>query len=265
MRISKYFVWVPLVVLGLATPASAADRMTDRELQALFEQIDQSRDRFEDALPGELKSSIIRGATAEVDVSRFLDDFQRNIDLLKERMKDDYSASAEVATVLRQGTSIDRFFKAQPAGTRGASEWDTLMTHLKRLAGAYGTAFPLPQPENVRRVARKELETSLKALEQSADQFKNALDQELRKDKTLDSASRNAIVRSADDFKKDAEALRSRVGNDEPSTAEADRVLTHASGLQKVVTDRRLVDAGGAWSKVTPQVRELAGVYGVAW
>jgi hypothetical protein len=90
-------------------------------------------------------------------------------------MKENYAASTEVATVLRQASSIDTFFKTQPAGTRGA------------------------------------------------------LDQEL------------------------------------PSTAEADRLFGRATLLQKVVTERKLVAAGGMWTKLAPQVRDLAGMYRVGW
>src|SRR5262245_48922584 len=105
-----------LVALGWA-PVFAADRMTDKDVKALVSRIEQGRDKFDDALDDRLKRTVLRGPNGEVDVKRFLDDFQRNIDQVEERLKPEYAASTEVATLLRQGTSIDNFFRNQPAGT----------------------------------------------------------------------------------------------------------------------------------------------------
>ena len=132
-----------LGLMILAAPVLAADRLTDRDIKELVSRIDQGRDRFDDALDDRLKRSIIRGEGGEVNVGRFLDDFQENIDRLEERLKPEYAASTEAATLLRQASAIDRFFRQQPAGTKGESEWNRLATDLEALAGAYGTDFPL--------------------------------------------------------------------------------------------------------------------------
>jgi hypothetical protein len=87
----------------VAMPVVSADRLNDKAVKELIDRIDDERDRFEDQLDGELKRSIIRGPRGEVNVERYLDDLQENVDKLKERFKSDYAGSAEVTTVLRQG------------------------------------------------------------------------------------------------------------------------------------------------------------------
>ena len=46
-------------------------------------------------------------------MERYLDDLQENVDDLKDRFKPEYAASAEVTTILRQGSDIQRFMGAQ--------------------------------------------------------------------------------------------------------------------------------------------------------
>jgi hypothetical protein len=52
-----------VVVASMATvsPALAADRLTDRDVKELVSRIEQGRDRFDDAVDGKLKRSIVRG------------------------------------------------------------------------------------------------------------------------------------------------------------------------------------------------------------
>jgi hypothetical protein len=85
----------------------------------------------------------IRGAQAGVNVDRYFEDFNTDLERLEERFKAKYSASAEVLTVLRKATDIDRFIDSQPASLKGRSEWDEAAAALKQLAEAYGTTFPL--------------------------------------------------------------------------------------------------------------------------
>ena len=74
-----------VMAILFAAPAAAADRLTDKDVKQLLERIDDERDRFEDQLDGKLKRSIIRGPGGEVNVEKYLDDLQENVDKLKGR------------------------------------------------------------------------------------------------------------------------------------------------------------------------------------
>jgi len=151
-------------VLCASLGTFAADRLADRDVKALVARIEQGRDRFDDALDGKLKRSIVRGPGGEVNVEDFLNDFQKNIDRVEERLKPDYAASAEVATLLQQASTVHRFFRQQPPRTKGESEWNRLETDFKALAGAYATDFPLTENSTVRRIGDGELAASLDEL-----------------------------------------------------------------------------------------------------
>ena len=246
---------------ALASPSFAADRLTDRDVKELVARIEEARDRFDDALDGRLKRSIVRESSGEVNVNDFLNDFQENIDRLEERLSPEYAASAEVATLLRQGGGIDRFFRQQPPGTKGESEWNRLVADLKTLAAAYGTDFPLPEDATVRRMGDREVAAAADEVARSADRLKKSLDNDLKKDTTVQKTDREAIVREADQLSKDAKALRGRVRDGKPSSAEADRLLSRAAKLQVFIEGRQLPTAAGDWAGIKTRLQGLASAY----
>ncbi|HEY7057302.1 MAG TPA: hypothetical protein VH458_12295 [Vicinamibacterales bacterium] len=256
------------LLLGLVVlwclPAEAADRMTDRDVKALVSRIEQGRDRFDDALDGKLKHEIVRGPSGEVDVARFLDDFQKSIDNLEERLKPEYAASTEAADLLRRGSSIDAFFHQQPPGTKGESEWNRLASDLQTLATAYGTRFPLPEHAAVRRIGDRELAAAIEHLAETGSQLKKSLDTDLKKDPGVDKATRARLVGEADGFSKDAKDLRDRVKDGKPSSAEAERLLGLATTLQTSITSHQAPASRSLWTSATPHVQTLASAYRVS-
>jgi hypothetical protein len=99
-------------------PALAQDRperLSDKDIKTLIDQVDEGRDKFEGNLDGEFKGSTVQGASGETKVSGALQDYQDNTQKLKDRFTENYSASAEVATVLKQSTAIDTFMQARRA------------------------------------------------------------------------------------------------------------------------------------------------------
>ncbi len=254
-----------VMALCWSVSALAADRPTDKDVKTLVARIEQGRDRFDDALDGKLKHSIIRGPSGEVNVDRFLNDFQENIDRLEERLKPEYAASAEAGTLLRQASAIHRFFRQQPAGTRGESEWNRLEADLKTLAAAYGADFPLEEHATVRRIGDRELAAAIDEIAGTASQLKKTLDNDLKRDTTIDKPARQAIVGEADGLAKDAKAFRDRVKNGEPSSAEADRVLARATKLQAFIDSHQVPTSVAAWTNVTTRLQSVASAYGTTW
>jgi hypothetical protein len=223
--------WVAVgaaLMIGPAVLAQTAHRLSDKDVRALIDVVDQGRDRFEDRLDGKIKNSVLRLSTGEVNVARFLDDFQENLDRLKERFKPEYAASAEAAAVLRQGTAIHTFMKEQPADLKGASEWYHLADSLGRLAGVYGTKFPLAGDAAVRRISDGEAAAAAEQIEDQAGQFKAAVNRE----PSLAPAAKDGLKGSADVVRKSAKALASRLKDSKPATAEARMLFDAIDKLQ---------------------------------
>jgi len=242
----------------------SAERLPDKDVRALLDRIDNERDRFEDQLDGKIKNNIVRGAAGEVHVERFLDDLQENVDRLKERFKPEYAASAEVTTVLRQGTDIQRFMSKQPPSIDGASEWNRLASSLGELAKVYGTTFPLAEGHQARRFNDSEVEKIASGLAKSADQFKKDLDSALKTNTTLDQATKDAAVRAVDDLKKGAEKLASTIDDERPASGEAKAVLDQAGRIRATAASsgRTLTPAAqSAWGTIEAGLEKVARAF----
>ena len=114
LRVVRYAGAAFLLVLAVPVYASQApQRQSDADVKALIEDVNQARDRFEDALDGKIKNGIVRGPSGETKVEAFLQDLQDNVNKLKERFTDRYAASAEAlnkvqSEVYRVGAEIAR-------------------------------------------------------------------------------------------------------------------------------------------------------------
>jgi len=245
-------------------PAIAADRLTDRDVKQLVSRIEQGRDRFDDALDDKVKHSVVREG-GEVDVDKFLDDFQESIDRLEERLKPDYAASAEAGALLRQATAIDRFFHQQPAGAKGESEWNRLASDLKVLANAYGADFPLADNAMVRRIGDGEVVAAVEEVARSGERLKKSLESDLRANTAVDQPTREGIVDEADALSKDAKTLRSRLKDGKPSSAEADQLIARAGKLQKFIEGHQVPASASAWPALSTSLQSVAGAYRVTW
>ena len=265
MQINVAFRWA--VALAVALPAISAaaqtpgERMPDRDVKEIIEAIDRARDRFEDQLDGNLKSSIIRNDKGEVSVERYLDDLQENVKNLKERFTSDYSASREADVVLRQGSDIHTFIKSKPAEIKGGSEWDTMARELGRLAGAYRTTFPVPKDAIVRRINDREAADTAEEVAKTADDLRRQLEQEKMVPKTvLEPARQNLQALS-----RQARTVKDRAGDARPATAEMRQLVDLAQKVGSFMGGQATLLPGttGAWKALQAPLEKLGQAYGL--
>ena len=247
-----------------AMPVVHAERLSDKDVKSLIERINNERDRFEDQLDGELKRTILRGEKGEVHVERYLDDLQENVGKLKERFKPEYAASAEVTTLLRQGSDIHRFMAKQKPNLDGASEWNRLSASLEQLAAAYGTTMPIGEGQQGRRMNDREVQKAADAIAKGADRFKKELDSSLKTDKAVDKATREAAVLEAESFKQDAKELGSALGDGRPASGEAKALLDRAAKIRTAIAGRTLAGpARAAWSSIESGLNDIGQGFGL--
>lgn len=248
----------------LAAPGTARaqmERLTDDEIRTLLGDVEHGADRFVSAIDDNIRRSIIRGPQGDVDVRRFLEDFEKQIETARKRFTSDYSAGAEVLALLRQASDIDRAMQAQwgrPA--KSASEWDALAIRLRRLAENYGLPWPVDMTATgASRVNDRALRQTAADLERYAKGFGT----ELKKDKDLDKPIREATAKDAEEMGKAAKTLSKRIGDKKPATAEAREVLNRAARLADFSRREPLgSDARRAWSSVERNVDVIARAFG---
>jgi hypothetical protein len=231
MKLSSSMVCIGTMLL-LAVPvagAGATDRLTDKEVKTLIEQVYNARDKFEGRLDDKVKNAVIRNSSGEINVHALLEDFQRDVEKLKDRYTDNYAASAEVQAVLVRANGIDMLMKSQAADIKGANDWDQLAKELRALADAYRTAFPLPEGAPVRRISDHEAAASAAAIVSQAEQIK----QSASSDKTLAKPDKDALKSEVDAVIKQARALQSRLKESKPAAADARALIEKIGALTR--------------------------------
>jgi hypothetical protein len=231
-----------------AMPAIAQappERLSDKDVKALIEQVDQERDKFEGNLDGKLKDSLLRSETTDIKVSAALQDYQDNIKKLKERFTAEYSASAEVQVVLKQANKIDNFVKTSNAVTKGRSEWDREAASLKRLAGAYGTTFPIPPGAAVRRMNDKEAADAAGAIAKASDRVRDDFDKVPVA--ALSKADKDTVKKGLETLGKQAEVVQSRLNDGKPATAEVQLLMVQVATVQKFIDAHPILSTKPDW------------------
>ena len=244
----------------LAVPLFAADRPSDKDVKQLMERIDNERDRFEDQLDGKIKHNILRGPRGEVDVSKYLDDLQDNVKKMEERFTSQYAASAEVTTVLRQGSDIQRFMATQPPNLDGASEWNRLASSLGELASAYATTFPMAEGQQARRLNDNEVKAAANEVAKGTDQLKKALDSSMKQNASIDKATREAALKDVDALKETSKKLAGTIGG-KPASGEAQAMLDVAAKIRGKMAGRPMPAVQSAWGPIESSLEKVAQAF----
>ena len=223
LLVSALSLWsMPAVAQG------GPERLSDKDVKALIDQVDEGRDKFEGNLDGKFKGSTLRGPAGETKVAGALQDYQDNTQKLKDRFTTKYSASAEVSTVLKQSASINTFMQGSPADMKGRSEWDRQAAILRYLAEAYGTTFPIPEGATVRRMNDGETAAAAKGIASAAKAVKHDVDQTT----ALAKPAQETLKKEIDLLIKQANAVKSRTSDGKPATAEVRQLVEQAARLQ---------------------------------
>ena len=241
-------------VLAQAPP----ERLADKDVKSLIEKVDEGRDHFEGNLDGTFKGATLRGPSGEAKVSGVLQDYQDSTKKLKERFTVDYSASAEVAAVLKQSTAIDTFMRGQPSSMKGRSEWDHQVANLANLAKAYTGAFPLAEGAAIRRMNDKEAAGVAAAIATAADRFKSDID----KDAKLAKPDKDAAKKDVELLVKQANALKSRTSDGQPATGELRQVIEQIAKIQAFVSAHPSTVLGN-WQAVQASAGKLQQAFGL--
>jgi hypothetical protein len=226
-----------LAALFSVTAFAQSARPSDKQVQTLIEQTQKSEADFDRALDPNLKKAIVRGASGEVMVSIFLQDFKTDIERMKERFDPKYAASAELVMIMKRAEGLDKFIDAQPASLKGRSEWDTFTASLNELAGAYGTTFPLKADSPPRRMNDLEIQQATESAVTNGQALRKSLSTIYGKE---DKDGIKAAETQIDEMTKAAKGLKARVDDSKPASGEAVVFTEAAAKVQTAIGERTL-------------------------
>lgn len=267
MSIHTRVVMLPtLDVLLLGTAGASSDesfaRSTDGQVKKLLEAIADAERKFVKTLDSKFKDSVLRGPNGEVDVEKYLQDFDQEKKRIDDRFCDKYSASAEVGDLLTRASTMHSYVRQHPQ-MKGASEWDEVAENLSRLAIDYGVTFPLAAGAAARRIGDRELMESIEAVGKLPGSLQKTLQKAAKGTPTLTSVSATGSA-DLEALSASLKALKSRLSSDKPATAEArqvivvgDRIdaLLHGAGVPGSVV--------AAWQSANGYLDTIAQAFGI--
>ncbi len=236
-----------------------SERLPDKDVKTLIDQVDNGRDKFEGNLDNKVKNSTLRGPRGETSVPDFLQDYQDNTKKLQDRFSDNYAASTEVATVLTQAAAIDNYMQGTPSVVKGRSEWDHEASSLKHLAEAYGTTFPMPVGATPRRMNDKETAAAASDIAKAADRFKDNLDNA----STLTKSDKDDAKKDVERLIKHADAVKDRTSDGKPATAEVRQLVDQVAKVQAFVGTHQIPTAMADWESVQTSLDKVRQAFGM--
>jgi hypothetical protein len=248
------------VATSLSVQAQTA-RPGDRAVKDQIEQVQKSEEKFVRALDRDVKKGTVRSPNGEVDVDKFLDDFETAIERLKERFDDKYSASAELSSVMHYASGMDSFVASQPPTLKGRSEWDEFKASLNTLAGAYGSVFPVDETKPPRRMNDLEVQQAASsAIDHGSDLRRNLSDVFGKEDK----AGKQAAEADIEAMSKAAKNLKARVDDGKPASGEAAAFVDSVNKLRTTIGDRTVTgDAKTASDGLTAASNKIEQAFGI--
>jgi hypothetical protein len=253
------------VAAVFAGAAVAAERLTDKQLEQHIQTIDRGFDEWKDALErNNYDDAVIKSAAGTIRVEQFLEDFEKDIDTLKERYNSNYAASREAVTLLRRASDVERRYQRQ--GGPGASEWSALSGRFATLATAYGASWPIDaNSTDVGRLGDKELASRVQDLERSANRLRNEADKAAGQAK-VDKPTREALKSELTTLERNAKDVRERVQDGHPASSEVSALLGQLGGASSKVSNLPLSAQGKqALSSLDTSAAALARAFGESW
>lgn len=260
-------------------------RISDKEVEKIIRRIEQQSDRFKSSLDSALDKSRLNGTNREDDINASIKAYYEQTKRLRDHFDKRHSAGSDVEAVLNRAARIDDFMRRNRLSSKAQNDWSTLRSNLDELASAYNvswrwdgytTEYPAggvtaPIGTTVGgvpyRVSDKEVERTLRQIEQQSDRFRSALDSSLDKSRFDGSRQEDDINRFVKEFYEQTKTLRDHFNDHKSTSADVQSVLDRAASIDSFMRRNRLRNdkALREWSQLRGNLDELANVYNVTW
>jgi hypothetical protein len=243
-------------------------RLNDQQLRELATRITTHRDTFHHSLTRAIDRSPINGSPAEDQIDRAVESFKQATNVLRDRVNNRQSNSADAENVLRRASVIDDLVMRNRLDTPAQTDWQTLRQDMDDLARAYGITWNWSAAsENApSRVNDKQVEQLLKQIGERAGRFDKSLDQAFDRGRLHDPRSKDEIRQSVADFRQAADRLRDRVKGRQSTTLDVEEVLRRGVSIDGFMERHQLsTQAEQNWLALRRDLDTLARAYNVAW
>lgn len=264
MRVPRPFVLIATVVavaLALPSRATGAERLTDEQVKKLIEDIQGGYETWKKDLERQnLDDAVITSAERTVKVKDFLKDFDKSIDVLKDRFESNHAASLEALSLLRRGSDVALRNRRQSLAP--GSAWTALETKLQALAQAYAVGWPV-ESMNVQaaRLNDGELAAKVAGMEPAAKQLQGDTEKAAKANKAIDKAARESLKGDIKGLGLKAKDVRARLKDDRPASVEVGQLFAQTTKVKQALGTLSLPATGGAWTAIDASNEALARAF----
>lgn len=261
-----------VVVVACAGAALASQqrpyRVSDQQLKDLVNRLDTHRDAFRGTFERAIDRSPINGSPAEDEVGRSVKSLDQAVNLLRDRVNDGHSETADAENVLQRAPVIDTFMMRHQLDAPAQRAWQLLRSDMNDVARAYGLTVNWSGAVQYvpYRVNDKQAEQLLKQIGEKAGRFDQSLDHAFDRTGIDDRQGKDAIRQSVKDFRQAADRLRDRVKGRQSNTLDAEEVLRRGASINGFMQRYQLgAAAEQGWLSLRGDLDRLAQAYNVAW
>jgi len=260
-------VW--LLGLMVALSAQAPNRIVDKEMKPLLEDLEKHVKKFQDTAKDKLKGTTVNTGSGDAAVSQLVADLRDAAKRIKDKYGDE-STAALADDVFRRAGHVNRFMQANPLVTGADPQWAAVKGDLDRLAAGYGVTWSNEgSSSRPNRLSDEGLDQLLEAFQKTGKQFTDSMDKALSKDKTVDKKVRENIKNSLKSLTDTAGKLQDKA-EDPDKKSEAylylGQILQSGGAITTFMESRSLpTEVKQGWVRLCGQLSAVAKAYAVTW
>ena len=141
---TRRLVIVALAIIGLTLGASAQNRLSDKDIEALMTNLRNDTKSFRPQFNSAIHKSIIRKTSREKDAKTLILNFENQTKGLSESFKKTKKGT-ELPTVISTSDQIDKLINELKLDTGITSRWQKIRAELSQLSTAFGVSPPATQ------------------------------------------------------------------------------------------------------------------------
>lgn len=268
----KYFVLITFVI-SFATVAQAqtsAYRVSDRQVEAILDRIENKTNDFKDEVDRSLDKSSIDGTRREDSINQIVSNFENATDRLRDNFSSRRSSSADVEDVLNKAVFLNTFVRNNRMSQNAQNLWSEIRTDLNTLAGYYQVRYAWNDNVNTTvpggyTVTDVQMRNLLYRLVRRNTAFRQSFN------RWNTSYARRGQTESAADVSQDITEFERVLGNlsrnyNNRNAGNIDLVLRPSMSINNfIAANRTNNDVNAKWNLVRTDLSTLASYYSVAW
>lgn len=127
-----------LILFLFPAPSMRAQRVSDRDVEALMRNLKDDSKAFRENFDNALKKSAIRRTSQEKDAKSLVASFEKQTDTMLSEFKKTRKGDVAVESTLNNAQEIEHLLRNMQLDPKTLSEWDKIRTELNHVSAAFG-------------------------------------------------------------------------------------------------------------------------------